>query len=106
MTEPIKLSTAIREGAKLRPQGHGNYFAPLGHSCALGAAFQAVTGRTGKDALPIAVDLDKLFPFLDNEVLHPAQSKSLSIAKIIVDLNDRLGWTREQIADWLEGIGY
>ena len=51
----MQLSTAIRLGAMLRPQGFRQLFTNVGgevRSCALGAAAEAMgcTGRAGADA--------------------------------------------------------
>jgi hypothetical protein len=35
---------------------------------------------------------------------HPTMSGDLPLSSIIMDLNDNVGWTREQIADWLDTL--
>lgn len=96
-----KLSEAIRIGAKLRPQGMGFYFSE-GRSCALGAAYEAVTGKyheagAGTD-IPNMVDW-----FSEKFDMGP------SLGSRIVDMNDgnhgQIQRTREQVADWLESQG-
>lgn len=112
-----KLSRAIREGAKLRPQCTGDYTLTreidgqiVDCTCALGAAFEAITGR-----LPLRDFLDDNDRVLRTirrstglswtiQVNLPAgdlQTHPLAATSI---LNDS-GWTREQIADWLESQG-
>jgi hypothetical protein len=38
------------------------------------------------------------------EVKHPVANITYPLRKVIMDLNDNHGWTREQIADWLETL--
>ena len=87
----MKLSAAIRIGAKLRPQCRA-FYAEDGATCALGAAFEAITHR-----LPKMDD-----PELDS-VLDPLAPTA--VLREVVTRNDD-GQTREEIADWLESIGY
>lgn len=37
-------------------------------------------------------------------VAHPVDGRKAALRGVIMDLNDRHGWTREQIADWLETL--
>ncbi len=88
----LKLSAAIRIGAKIRPQVRDVYFGD-GGSCAIGAALEATGilkyGERGFGAWDRLVKLLK-FPY----DLHAP----------ISNRNDK-GETREQIADWLQSIG-
>lgn len=99
----MRLCDAIRLGATMRPkQAFGVlYYIPYCHddgyycddsaSCALGAA---------AEGLGISLDLgldDIEWRLL---VIYPYLSKA-TLDKII-HLNDRMRWTREAIADWLE----
>lgn len=43
-------------------------------------------------------------PGIHEQVSHPVHKHYLSIYEIIVDLNDSHGWTREEIADWLDTL--
>ena len=86
----MKLSKAIRIGARIRPQGFGAYF-HVGRSCALGAAFEGMKGRPANSIGRLIWDELGISPRLHDR---------------IVDLNDAQHWTREQIADWLEAEGY
>lgn len=87
----LKLSAAIRIGAALRPQGQRRLYRD-GKSCALGAAIE---GR-GHDL--------KNVPWYDYQrILQDVWGKP--IGDEIVERNDQLGHTREQIADWLESQG-
>lgn len=89
----MKLSEAIRIGAKIRPQCVMAYFNG-GASCALGSAYEAISGKNWLDDTP------SNWEFFSGRFNVP-ESLLLQISL----LNDR-GTTREQIADWLEGQGY
>src|SRR5262245_4984546 len=106
----MKLSEAIRRGAAQRHQVKHTYF-QLGGSCALGPAFEGATGH-----IPTACSeqkLSKLFPFAYDgrrKFKDPASTFSSTktyspLATLIFILNDDAGWTREQIADYLEEKG-
>ena len=83
----LKPSEAIRIGAALRPQCMNNYFMD-GGSCALGAYWEGAGMAGDPPQCPIDGFLD-LPGKLANEVWRKNDS----------------GWTREQIADWLEAQG-
>lgn len=98
----MKLSEAIRLGAMIRPQGSGVYFS-LGRSCALGAAFEAC-GATAYDE-GFATSGDYLFSILRMWAPCPAcVYDHHRLGFVVTHLNDHHGWTREQIADWVETI--
>jgi hypothetical protein len=79
----LKLSEAIRIGAKIRPQGFCQYFYQ-GRSCALGAAFEAITTREAQRlTAPMWTRLGMTVALHDE----------------VVQRNDKDRWTREQIAD-------
>jgi|ERR1043166_2272570 hypothetical protein len=109
-----KLSTAIRIGAKLRPQSQICLEHPTSNgTCALGAAFHAVMGMSPlefeKSHVKISGQLMKTFPQLRDKLSYynpVSEGHSYHLASCIVYLNDTLCWTREQIADWLEEKGY
>lgn len=87
----LKLSAAIRIGAKIRPQAFGMYCSE-GRTCALGAALEAIN----RDPKP-----------LNGSGLIAATEPlgiSLELASQVSRRNDS-GWTREAIADWLEAKG-
>lgn len=106
------LSEAIREGAKLRPQGFGNFLEVRGNeicTCALAAAYEAITDKHEltifESYIPTItrhVGYDLYARYAD----HPIHCTRECLKDIIVDLNDREGQSREQIADWLQSIGY
>jgi hypothetical protein len=99
----LTLSQAIRIGAKLRPQCYGRLFKD-GGSCALGAAYEAMFGSPPPDVWqdkfryvvePLNACLDRL-----NERFPPKLLRKVWVK------NDNTESTREEIADWLESIGY
>lgn len=114
----IKLSQAIREGAKIRPQCFSEYFLKNDDgvlcSCALGAAYETFHG--------IILDLHKMpDPFeiiaefgIDHEqyiYLCPhccdfGFESGKSMQDLIIHLSDYHNWTREQIADHVESLGH
>lgn len=107
----MKLSEAIRAGAKLRPQSSDFYFekqAGVVCSCALGSAIEASGICTAEQAtndpdfsyMEMADRLYARFPVLIEDVVE-----KLSLAHLIVGLNDSYGHTREEIADFLEEWG-
>jgi hypothetical protein len=114
----MKLSEAIREGAKARPQAKGAFFKRAGRnktlcSCALGAAYEGATGRAlvGKSKV-VMKELVGFFPQLEDTVpegfLNGGTSLSAAewkLAQLISVTNDRRGATREEIADGLEAQG-
>jgi|SRR6185436_2646324 len=95
----LKFSEAIRIGARIRPQCTGRMFA-RGRSCALGAAYEAVFGPPPENAWDPS---DKA-----HWTLGPCLSKlSERFGQSVYEVwskNDH-GWTREEIADWLESQG-
>jgi hypothetical protein len=121
----MRLSDAIREGAKKRPQATGELFRlttivsektgeerRVMGSCALGAAYEAVKGlprrerrsdlsaRHVQKAVNEGLDLSAL-------VIVPRESYrggKETLENTIVILNDEYGWSREDIADWLDTI--
>ena len=85
----MKLSEAIRMGAKLRPQARGEYFTD-GGSCAVGAAWEVVTGET---RLPVS--------FPRKKVAERLGIGDPELITIIANKNDGENLTREEIADWV-----
>jgi hypothetical protein len=85
----LKLSEAIRLGAMLRPQDFGQYHSPLG-TCALGAAEDA-----GFDFAVLRIpNMWRTCP--------GCGVQADTVRYLIVHMNDRHRWTREQIAAWVE----
>lgn len=118
----MKLSEAIRLGAMLRPQGRGDFFVrevadgkilAATTSCALGAAYEAIHGRTTLHSSRVRERLQEAWPLLDApQTTHPCPLCATvprffmvptdTLADTITHLNDCHCWTREQIAVWVE----
>jgi len=89
--EKLKLSEAIRIGAKIRPQSFSGYWGDGdGTSCVMGAAFEAV----GIPYRSKGLDRARYFPSLTHVV-----------AEEIFYRNDNLHQSREKISDWLKAQG-
>lgn len=109
----MKLSEAIREGAKNAPQSFGAYSNAKGATCALGAAYEGLSGKRLPPSTTSGV-LGWLAELLDYDLcdihLHDPRPDSegyvVPLNAMIFGLNDGSHWTREQIADWLETQGY
>lgn len=112
----MKLSVAIRKGAKLHPQGHelfGKYNQDNSEffTCAVGAAYEAITGIkppvSGRDAGVRTTVSEAVRKNIDTVIVaNPLDGEEASLFDTITFLNDRSNWTREHIADWLETLGY
>lgn len=120
MASEMKMSQAMRKGAAIRPKCEAAYFFDDGNvvkSCALGAALegsgQMDPTQYGQSRGPIQLrDFFEVpyFGITGKQCPHAecAQSKGYghsSIETIVMCLNDDCGWSREEIADWLESIG-
>lgn len=118
----MKLSEAIRIGAKIRPQAYGAYYlvgqmtGRIG-SCAIGAAYEAAGFyQPEKLAMPCTLeDRAHWFEGLDKwkekgqtftcpECL--AEQREEPIPLLVTHLNDFHAWSRENIADHIERLGY
>lgn len=105
----MKLSEAIREGAKIRQQGFGKLFDTdqemnIICTCALGAAWE---GAGNPYLYGCSTEgLKKQFPCLNDVVQSPDSLKTQPLLGIIINLNDDEKWTREQIANFVEKMGY
>ena len=86
----IKLSQAIRIGAKLRPQCVGGMFVD-GGSCAIGAAYEGLTGKTGAGTR--------------REYLVVVNHYGQAVLDMVWRMNDLEEMTREDIAHHLEARG-
>lgn len=97
---PMKLSQAIREGAKIRAQAYSSFFVD-GRSCAIGAALEGAGGEY--DEHNAVEPLHHRFP---NVIACDKNGyRYTELGSQIYKMNDS-GATREQIADWLEAQGY
>lgn len=90
-----KMSQAIREGCKHHPKAIGSSFDGVG-TCAIGAAYVGVFGRTETNYATCWLKLDKAGVWPDGDFLPG----------LIHGKNDWQGWSRERIADWLEAQGH
>lgn len=97
----MKLSEAIREGAKLKPQSPWDR-SHIGSSCALGAAGDAV-GCTIEDGGDDR--LLEFFPQLSDQVSGVDEIEAGTLRSVICRLNNA-GRTREKIADIVGAMGY
>lgn len=117
----LKLSEAIREGSKLRPQNfRGTYFSQEEDkvsSCAIAAAFEAI-GRVNGDTYfkggGLVPSLDEYFKaHIDHSIYCPVEGCPCNeygpefeyAGSLIVHINDYHKWTREAIADFIEKLG-
>lgn len=122
----MKLSEAIVAGAKLHPQAFGSYFDDE-KTCALGAA-AAVTDEVWlrwmrEKAISegyLTVKLERIYPVLRQQVPEEVLADLEEVGEafrdyaedplqanyknLIVYLNDREKWSREQIAAWLQPL--
>lgn len=105
-----ELAEFIRQGAKRRPdQAFGDYYSGRSASCALGAGYEGMY-RLPDQAGNIrpTKDLEWFFDCLGGSVRKcpggDGCKKSLSLAAIMVHLNDDHKWSREQIASWLDNL--
>lgn len=94
-TKQLKLSAAIRLGAKIRPQAFRGFWSGRG-SCALGAAAEgagfAYGGEISRDVFWAA--------------FHTTREPLAFLEVLITDWNDTHLMSREEIADRLEAMGY
>ena len=105
-----ELAAAIRKGAERRPdQAFGDYFIGRRASCALGAAYEGMY-RLAEEmgGRRPSKDLEWFFDCLEGSVRKcpggDGCRKTLSLAAILVHLNDDHKWSREQIAGWLDTL--
>lgn len=106
----MKLSEAIRAGAKLRPMTKEGFYFNEGCSCSLGAAYEALTGKTldhheysPETQREFGSFMQATFPILHDDKRRSGWS---NFYNEVVYMNDKSHKTREQIADWLEAQGY
>lgn len=100
----MKLSAAIRIGAKLRPQCQGDWFRD-GMSCTYGAAAEAYWGVTSSGALYAKFKIAEPYYRLISELTGlPSGERFDNLVSAIWRKNDG-GESRESIATWLESQG-
>lgn len=103
----MTLSQAIREGAKLRPQAFGStwYHNENGEviaSCAIGAAWEGITGDTNNlfNEIIDALGLDDCVDYYCPGCLLGVCGSGYFVSH----LNDKHKWSRERIADYVAKI--
>jgi hypothetical protein len=103
----MKLWQAILKGCRRRKKTTGTLFLQEADgrvsSCALGAAYEAVTGKVSWDASRAYERLGNTFPILNEQVRCPVRGcrepmMFHTLDCIITHLNDGHGWSRERIA--------
>lgn len=97
MSDKIKtLSQAIKLGATFRPQCRAFYY-KNGESCAIGAAYEATFHKLPDNhAGLVCAELRDRYSMATNGNLFTT----------IILRNDHSRQTREEIAEWLESIGF
>lgn len=122
----MKLSEAIREGAKLHPYtplvwaffeyssfemvGQGKASKIIATD-ALGAAWEGLFGKVETSLhTPPNEEVEDIISKetgadLQQKITNPSDLRNEPLSDILVDLHEKQ-WTREQIADWLESVGY
>jgi hypothetical protein len=108
----MKLSEAIRAGASVTQPLIERYFIEraqtheITHACALIAAYVGVEGVIRKFT-SIEDWLTQAWPELNRDYQHPIKKDmpAQDLFGIVLNLSDTQGWTREQVADWLEEQG-
>jgi hypothetical protein len=108
----MKLSQAIREGAKHHEQHFHSMFQhrnrQIVRSCAFGAAIVGLFGvqRAYDNMMLSDIERETGAPLHSALATNPVTGVEDELSEVIIALNDQQRWTREAIADWLESIGY
>lgn len=105
LTTTLKISEAMREGAKMHPQGR-LYYCQDGKTCALGAACIGAGATCEQLAKSLIVSPSTFWPDIQTLAVHPVKMVDMRLEDIIANLNDQYDWTRERIAAWLDTRGY
>ena len=117
----MRLSEAILLGAMLRPQGVEDFFSvqhdPITNqeiitSCALGAAYEAVTGKHDMETMSNEDFREGFLSALSLKAKMPCKCRVACgedfgiwpLESAIPHLNDEHKWTRERIAAWVATI--
>jgi hypothetical protein len=110
-TSPLTLSMAIRLGSLLRPQGQGGWddgktacaLMAVSLACGIPTRVDEYIHQHYQNHLDYAA-LWHRFPVLETRVIDPVSRVTRDLSTAIWFLNDKHGWTREQIADFVECI--
>lgn len=99
MDKNIPLSELIRIGCKVTKPCTNAFYTADDTACALEAAYMAKFGEHSKPGtVPQALNV------VDTMACNPVDGWVFSLADTIINLVDHKGWTREQVADWLQSI--
>lgn len=105
----MKLSQAIRRGARRSYQVFNDYGDGHGGTCAMGAALLGSGHLAIKDIYGKSRSFPEMFHFqvlfaktLFKLVVCPVCTGAGEAGNIVVHLNDNHKWSRERIAGWLE----
>ena len=102
--DETELAAAILHGVVGRPeQAFGSYFEGRRASCALGAAYEGMYLLPREAGGVRPVHLERLFDCLEYTLRNCPEGckKRLTLAAMILHLNDDHHWTRERIAEWV-----
>jgi hypothetical protein len=102
--DEAELAAAILEGAARRPQqAVGHYYQGPHASCALGAAYEGIHRLPAEAEGVRPRDLWRLFDCLEYTLRSCPEGcrKRISLAAMILHLNDDHRWSRERIAAWV-----
>lgn len=101
----MKLSYAIREGAKIRPQCYNKLF-NNGCSCTLGAALEYIGYEYSEELnTEEIVEIFNAEFNLEYNIIDPISKDKYPPIGVCTFLNDDKHWTREDIANYLEDQG-
>jgi hypothetical protein len=113
-----KLSTLIKDGASKSPKVEGKLFEDavtgVRGSCSIGAAALSLNPGIvdrivvkGEDNMVAYKLIEKAvgYNLMEKEVISPVTHQKLPLQVALISLNDYAEWSREAIADWLEGLG-
>lgn len=103
VSTPLKLSEALRLGAMVTRQVFGQIGDLKETTCAIGAVYKGF-GFDGSDTggQMLSKELNQInVKCPDNSVCSQG-----SLEGVIIHLNDQHHWPRENIATWLEGLGF
>jgi hypothetical protein len=102
--DETELAAAILHGVEGRPdQAFGSYFEGRRASCALGAAYEGMYLLPREAGGVRPVHLERLFDCLEYTLRSCPEGckKRLTLASMILHMNDDHHWTRERIAEWV-----
>lgn len=108
----MRLSEAIRLGAMMKPQGQFYHNAAMDSTCAMGAALDAVGAlwevpmahAQGDQHVPARQRWPWAFEQIGCPVCGTTPKDRGVTSSTVAHIHNKHGWTREQIADWVETI--